>query len=252
MPRPRPITNIGTAHIEHLGSREEIAREKGDLFAALDERACAAVNRDDPRVVAQAERVSGRTVGYGEREPAEFTARDVRVGREVIIKEPAEPSDAADAGAALRMERRLLRERRILGLMEHPAVVPIYETGHWPDGTPFFAMRRIHGPTLAETIAEARSFAERIVLLPQFISITEAIAHAHERGVVFHTDAVQTFGKLPIDVERMGIDLLSLSAHKIYGPKGTGVLYIKKGTKLDPCVHGGHQEWGKRGGKPLT
>jgi len=78
--------------------------------------------------------------------------------------------------------------------------------------------------------------------------IEEIAAIAHERGAVFHTDAVQTFGKLPIDVDKMGIDLLSLSAHKIYGPKGTGVLYIRKGTKLEPCVHGGHQEWGKRGG----
>jgi cysteine desulfurase len=78
--------------------------------------------------------------------------------------------------------------------------------------------------------------------------IEEVAAVAHERDVLFHTDAVQTAGKLPIDVGKMGIDLLSLSAHKIYGPKGIGVLYVKKGTKFDPCVHGGHQEWGKRGG----
>jgi cysteine desulfurase len=78
--------------------------------------------------------------------------------------------------------------------------------------------------------------------------IEEIAAISHERGVVFHTDAVQTFGKVPMDVEKMGIDLLSLSAHKIYGPKGMGVLYIRKGTKLDPCVHGGHQEWSMRGG----
>ncbi len=78
--------------------------------------------------------------------------------------------------------------------------------------------------------------------------VAEIAAIAHERDIVFHTDAVQTFGKLHIDVGSMGIDLLSLSAHKIYGPKGTGVLYIRKGTKLDPCVHGGHQEWGRRGG----
>jgi tRNA A-37 threonylcarbamoyl transferase component Bud32 len=116
-----------------------------------------------------------------------FTARDVRIGREVIIKEPAEPGSAANAGAALRMERRLVRERRIMGLLEHPAIVPIYETGQWPDGTPFFVMRRIHGPTLAETIAAAERFADRIVLLPKFISIVEAIAMAHERGVV-HRD----------------------------------------------------------------
>ena len=78
--------------------------------------------------------------------------------------------------------------------------------------------------------------------------IAEIAAIAHEHDIVFHTDAVQTFGMMPIDVGKMGIDLLSLSAHKIYGPKGTGVLFVKKGTKLDPCVHGGHQEWGKRGG----
>ncbi|HVP58042.1 MAG TPA: aminotransferase class V-fold PLP-dependent enzyme, partial [bacterium] len=78
--------------------------------------------------------------------------------------------------------------------------------------------------------------------------IREAAAIAHQKGIVFHTDAVQTVGKLPIDVKAMEIDLLSLSAHKLYGPKGTGILYVKRGVKFDPCVHGGHQEWGKRGG----
>jgi len=78
--------------------------------------------------------------------------------------------------------------------------------------------------------------------------IEDVAAIAHEKGIVFHTDAVQTVGKLPVDVKRMGIDLLSLSAHKLYGPKGTGILYVKRGTKFDPCVHGGHQEWGRRGG----
>jgi len=116
-----------------------------------------------------------------------FTAYDVRLGREVIIKEPAEPTDAAEAGAALRMERRLIRERRILGLLEHPAIVPVYESGQWPDGTPFFVMRRIKGFTLGETIDACNNFAERIVLLPKLISIAEAIAHAHDRGVV-HRD----------------------------------------------------------------
>lgn len=116
-----------------------------------------------------------------------FLARDVRIGREVVLKEPADASGASDPGASLRMERRLLRERRILGSVEHPAVVPIYESGRWPDGTPFIAMRRILGPTLAEVIAGAPAFAQRIVLLSQFTSIVEAVAHAHARGVI-HRD----------------------------------------------------------------
>lgn len=78
--------------------------------------------------------------------------------------------------------------------------------------------------------------------------IEEIASIAHERGVLFHTDAVQTTGKIEMDVARMGIDLLSLSAHKFYGPKGVGALYVRKGTRFDPCVHGGHQERGVRGG----
>ncbi len=78
--------------------------------------------------------------------------------------------------------------------------------------------------------------------------IEEIAAIAREKGVPFHTDAVQTAGKLGIDVDAMGIDLLSLSAHKFYGPKGVGALYVRKGTRFDPCVHGGHQERGVRGG----
>jgi cysteine desulfurase len=71
-------------------------------------------------------------------------------------------------------------------------------------------------------------------------------AICRESGVVFHTDAVQTFGHLPIDVNDMNIDLLSASAHKLYGPKGVGLLYIRKGVKLTPLLHGGDQEKRRR------
>ena len=70
---------------------------------------------------------------------------------------------------------------------------------------------------------------------------------AREHGVYFHTDAVQTYGHLPIDVNEMYMDMLSASAHKLYGPKGVGFLYVKKGTRIAPFMHGGEQEEGLRG-----
>lgn len=71
---------------------------------------------------------------------------------------------------------------------------------------------------------------------------------AHEKGVIFHTDAVQALGHVPIDVEEMNIDLLSASGHKLYGPKGIGMLYIRKGIKIKPLIHGGAQERSRRAG----
>ena len=69
-----------------------------------------------------------------------------------------------------------------------------------------------------------------------------------EKGVLFHTDAVQAMGAIPVDAGAWGADLLSLSAHKFHGPKGTGLLYVRKGTRLDPLIHGGSQERGLRAG----
>lgn len=71
---------------------------------------------------------------------------------------------------------------------------------------------------------------------------------AHEHGVLFHTDAVQAYGQIDLNVTRDNIDLLSASAHKLGGPKGVGFLYVRKGIRLDPLIHGGEQERGIRGG----
>ncbi|MFH1062107.1 MAG: cysteine desulfurase family protein [Candidatus Omnitrophota bacterium] len=74
----------------------------------------------------------------------------------------------------------------------------------------------------------------------------------HDAGGLFHTDAVQAVGKMPVDVKAMKVDFLSFSAHKIYGPKGVGALYVKKGVPFCPFIRGGHQEQGRRAGTENT
>ena len=71
---------------------------------------------------------------------------------------------------------------------------------------------------------------------------------AHEKGILFHTDAVQAYGRIPINVDEMNIDLLSASGHKFNGPKGVGIMYIRKGVKIRSFIHGGSQERGRRAG----
>ncbi len=78
--------------------------------------------------------------------------------------------------------------------------------------------------------------------------VPELALIAKERSVLFHTDGVQAIGKIPVDVESLGVDFLTMSGHKFYGPKGIGALYVRKGVNLEPLIHGGKQEGGLRGG----
>jgi len=82
--------------------------------------------------------------------------------------------------------------------------------------------------------------------------VEEAAQMAKDRGILFHTDAVQAAGKIPIDLQNSAIDMLSISGHKLHAPKGIGVLYVRKGTKFSPFLIGGHQERGRRGGTENT
>ncbi|MGA2224308.1 MAG: cysteine desulfurase NifS [Syntrophobacteraceae bacterium] len=82
--------------------------------------------------------------------------------------------------------------------------------------------------------------------------IEKAAEMARERRIIFHTDAVQAVGKIPINLADSSIDMLSLSGHKLHAPKGIGVLYLRKGTKFSPFLIGGHQERGRRGGTEAT
>ena len=78
--------------------------------------------------------------------------------------------------------------------------------------------------------------------------VHEISALAHQRGIALHSDAVQALGKIPVDVRELEVDLLSVSAHKLCGPKGVGALFVKRGTQLRPLLHGGHHEAGRRAG----
>jgi len=82
--------------------------------------------------------------------------------------------------------------------------------------------------------------------------IADVAKIAKDNGILLHTDAVQSFGKIDVDVDKLGVDLLSVSAHKIYGPKGVGALYIRKGTNIMPLIYGGHQERLMRAGTENT
>ena len=78
--------------------------------------------------------------------------------------------------------------------------------------------------------------------------VKEIASMCRDRGIVSHTDAVQSAGKIPVNVQELGVDLLSMSAHKVYGPKGIGIIYIRKGTKIDSFMKGGAQESNRRAG----
>jgi cysteine desulfurase len=78
--------------------------------------------------------------------------------------------------------------------------------------------------------------------------IREIAAAAHEHGALMHTDAAQSVGKLPVDVNELGVDLLTVAGHKLYAPKGVGALYIRGGTRLEPLIHGASHEAGRRAG----
>ncbi len=110
---------------------------------------------------------------------------------------------------------------------------------------------RIH-PDELRTALRPETYLISIMLANNEVGVIQPISEltriAHEAGVLFHCDAVQALGKIPLDVEALGVDLLSLSSHKVHGPKGVGALFIRKGVRLAPLVYGGGQEHGLRAG----
>jgi len=139
--------------------------------------------------------------------------------------------------------------------VEHPAILNLCEylaeNGYRITFLPVDRQGRLNPEDLYESLSDNTAIVsimwannETGVIFP----IEEMARVVRERGVVFHTDAVQAVGKIPINVQQVPVDMLSLSGHKLHGPKGSGDLYIRKGTKFSPFLIGGHQERGRRGG----
>ncbi|MDH3657463.1 MAG: cysteine desulfurase [Nitrosopumilus sp.] len=143
----------------------------------------------------------------------------------------------------------------ITSVIEHDAVLEpckeLSKNGFDIDYLPVNQFGMVNPLDLKDCISKKTSlvsimFGNNEVGTIQPISEISKICHEHE--VPFHTDAVQAIGKIPIDVKELGIDLLSISSHKLYGPKGIGALFIKNGIVIDPVILGGGQEHGLRSG----
>ncbi len=139
--------------------------------------------------------------------------------------------------------------------VEHPAVKNLvgflkregYRVTELPvDRNGLLSMEDVAGAITEDTAIVSVMWAnnETGVLFP----VEEIADLAKSRGVIFHTDAVQAVGKIPMNMAKSQIDMLSLSGHKLHAPKGIGVLYVRRGTRFSPFVIGGHQEEGRRGG----
>jgi len=172
---------------------------------------------------------------------------------EIIFTSCGTESDGTAIRAAI--ESYPGKKHIVTSRVEHPAVKNLCETlskkGYRITFVPVDREGRLDVDYLYENLSDDTAIVslmwannETGVIFP----VEEVSQEVKGRGIVFHTDAVQAAGKLPIDVKSTGVDMLSLSGHKIHAPKGIGVLYIRKGTKFSPFMIGGHQEHGRRGG----
>ncbi|MCF4164816.1 cysteine desulfurase NifS [Zavarzinia compransoris] len=154
------------------------------------------------------------------------------------------------------LETQGARNEVITSTVEHPAVLALCD---WLERHRGVTVHRI--PVDAKGRLDVEAYRKALGPKTAIVSImwannetgtvfpVERLAEmAHEAGALFHTDAVQAVGKLPIDLKSTEIDMLSLSGHKLHGPKGIGALYVRKGVRLRPMIRGGHQERGRRAG----
>jgi cysteine desulfurase len=176
---------------------------------------------------------------------------------EIVFTSCGTESNSTAIHAAL--ESHPGRRHIVTSRVEHPAIKNLaevlskkgYHTTFVPvDGRGRLDLDQLYDSLSDDTAVVSLMWAnnETGVIFP----IEEVARRVKERGIVFHTDAVQAVGKIPIDLGRSAVDMLSLSGHKLHGPKGVGALYVRKGTKYVPFMIGGHQERNRRGGTENT
>ena len=172
---------------------------------------------------------------------------------EIVFTSSGTESDNTAIWAAIQSNPD--KKHIITSRVEHPAVKNLFEylskNGYRVTFIPVDSKGRLDMDYLYENLTDNTAIVtimwannESGVIFP----IEKISQIVKERGAVFHTDAVQAVGKIPIDLNKIDVDMLSLSGHKLHGPKGIGALYVRKGTKFSPFLIGGHQESGRRGG----
>ncbi len=172
---------------------------------------------------------------------------------EIVFTSSGTESDNTAIWAAIQSNPD--KKHIITSRVEHPAVKNLFEylskNGYRVTFIPVdskgrldmdYLYRNLTDNTAIVTIMWANNESGVIFPIEKISQIVKEI------GAVFHTDAVQAVGKIPIDLNKIDVDMLSLSGHKLHGPKGVGALYVRKGTKFSPFLIGGHQESGRRGG----
>jgi cysteine desulfurase len=176
---------------------------------------------------------------------------------EIVFTSCGTESDGTAIRAAI--ESNPDKKHLVTSRVEHPAIKNLYEAlskkGYRATFVPVDNSGRLDTDYLYNSLSDDTAIVslmwgnnETGVIFP----IEEISNEVKNRGIIFHTDAVQAVGKIPIKVGQTGVDMLSLSGHKFHSPKGIGALYIRKGTKFSPFMIGGHQEKGRRGGTENT
>jgi cysteine desulfurase NifS len=249
----------GEADIKDIGI-VEARKEEGIIY--LDNNATTEIAREVKEYIKEIDDIYGNPSSiHRQGRKAKKIIEDARLSmaqqlnctakRIIFTGSGTESDNIAIKGVALAQKGK--KDHIITSVIEHPAVLAScrwletqgFKVSYLPVNKsgivdPDDLKKEITGKTCLVTIMLANNETGSIQPVKELAEITR------DRGIIFHTDAVQALGKIPVDVRDLGIDMLSVSAHKLNGPKGVGALYMRKGIELEYLIHGGGQESGVR------